>query len=827
MPKWLRLGAVVAIGMMLTVGAGGTTVSAAGVHLAAGPTPRDVPPPHRPTASPSLGERAGKPVPRLTWSLQLHRVELGLSRYDKSDASFTLVGSARLAEGATGPLTYSAAHLTEYSNDVPTDPPGFSSVDPCGFGPPHPFGYCNMSTRLVGTRPGTLREQRLSLSKSGTVSRVQLAIGKTPTEMEDYSCTGDCGTLPTTGEDSLASETLRKIYDPNVTGYFTISGFHDVHGVLTSTQHRTATTSPFRYTVEATWKVCGAGGSQCQLKADPGGPYRVVRGGSVTLDGSKSTPSPGEDITSYRWEVSPAEKCGDHTPELAQTSFEGEKVGPFTMLCGLKVRLTITSGGHTAHAETTVTVRPRDWHVAPLSNVDSSASSSLIVGETLGENVGQCPPSKGRLDPGPDPFCPVNPDAGFVVETVGDKGGPAKGGPFDGISYVKSASFSISRVSLYNRRYEPGGDIYQHNVASKRYAAAMRRLNHSIHVHEHSHGQALITEAGTEKGNVNQLLEPLVGSYNGVIDQAEHRVDDASKDVWKYAEDGSGHLAGDWSGRLEFPDGPGGSWVAETCFTGADDALHCKGTIILTPGTDGSFRARGFTPGEKVSGQLHSRVFDLGTTTATADGTARFVVHLPATFPPGKHEAVLRGQSSGRVVRLAVDVKRHADPALPSTISEGSTGPDVRWAQYLLVRRTLSDDQIDGIFGPVTERAVKEFQHSANLVIDGIIGPQTWRALGGGAAEPPTLAEGSTGAVVERLQRALNEGRGQLAPGTGPTLAVDGDYGPVTARAVEAMQDEAGISVDGVVGLQTWAVPVHAAGQVLASLCQVKQPGTG
>ena len=30
------------------------------------------------------------------------------------------------------------------------------------------------------------------------------------------------------------------------------------------------------------------------------------------------------------------------------------------------------------------------------------------------------------------------------------------------------------------------------------------------------------------------------------------------------------------------------------------------------------------------------------------------------------------------------------------TISEGAAGPTVRWAQYLLVRTTLSDNQVDG-----------------------------------------------------------------------------------------------------------------------------------
>jgi peptidoglycan hydrolase-like protein with peptidoglycan-binding domain len=161
----------------------------------------------------------------------------------------------------------------------------------------------------------------------------------------------------------------------------------------------------------------------------------------------------------------------------------------------------------------------------------------------------------------------------------------------------------------------------------------------------------------------------------------------------------------------------------------------------------------------------------------------------------------------------------------PQTISEGATGPTVRWAQYLLVRRTLSDSQIDGIFGPVTKAAVEQFQHDTHLSVDGIVGPHTWAALGGDGPQPPTLADGSDGSVVSKLQTALNEGRGDFAPSSNPVLAVDGIYGPHTSAAVEGTQHLGGISADGVVGLQTWALPVHAAGQVLANLCGVPGPG--
>jgi peptidoglycan hydrolase-like protein with peptidoglycan-binding domain len=81
--------------------------------------------------------------------------------------------------------------------------------------------------------------------------------------------------------------------------------------------------------------------------------------------------------------------------------------------------------------------------------------------------------------------------------------------------------------------------------------------------------------------------------------------------------------------------------------------------------------------------------------------------------------------------------------------------------------------------------------------------------------------------MVGKLQTALNEGRGEFAPESNPVLAVDGIYGEHTTAAVRSTQQLARIPADSVVNLQTWAIPVHAAGQVLASLCGVTGPSTG
>jgi peptidoglycan hydrolase-like protein with peptidoglycan-binding domain len=150
--------------------------------------------------------------------------------------------------------------------------------------------------------------------------------------------------------------------------------------------------------------------------------------------------------------------------------------------------------------------------------------------------------------------------------------------------------------------------------------------------------------------------------------------------------------------------------------------------------------------------------------------------------------------------------------AIPPTIAEGATGATVAWAQYLLVRRTLSCNQIDGNFGPVTKTAVEQFQRDSGLAADGVIGPATWGALGGDRAQPPTLAQGSRGPVVERLQTALNQGRGPVRTGVGPGPRRRRHLRRAHRSSAQGAQQLARMPADSIVSLQTWAIPVHAVG---------------
>ena len=59
-----------------------------------------------------------------------------------------------------------------------------------------------------------------------------------------------------------------------------------------------------------------------------------------------------------------------------------------------------------------------------------------------------------------------------------------------------------------------------------------------------------------------------------------------------------------------------------------------------------------------------------------------------------------------------------------TTLKKGSRGSEVK-----LLQKKLNLMQ-DGIFGPLTDEAVREFQNKNGLSVDGIVGPKTWEALG-------------------------------------------------------------------------------------------------
>ncbi len=74
-------------------------------------------------------------------------------------------------------------------------------------------------------------------------------------------------------------------------------------------------------------------------------------------------------------------------------------------------------------------------------------------------------------------------------------------------------------------------------------------------------------------------------------------------------------------------------------------------------------------------------------------------------------------------------------PKLIVTVKKGSTGDAVRGVQEVMKFHDLSGGaegggvQVDGIFGPRTDKWVRGFQDAVGITVDGIVGPVTWRAM--------------------------------------------------------------------------------------------------
>ena len=118
----------------------------------------------------------------------------------------------------------------------------------------------------------------------------------------------------------------------------------------------------------------------------------------------------------------------------------------------------------------------------------------------------------------------------------------------------------------------------------------------------------------------------------------------------------------------------------------------------------------------------------------------------------------------------------------------------------------IPDLTVDGSFGSKTEQAVRQFQTQNNLTADGKVGQNTWNALynryiqnHSSAEQYPGIAmrNGQAGATVKSAQQRLNL--------KGATLSADGKFGSKTTTAVRNFQSINGLSVDGVIGQNTWA----------------------
>jgi len=150
----------------------------------------------------------------------------------------------------------------------------------------------------------------------------------------------------------------------------------------------------------------------------------------------------------------------------------------------------------------------------------------------------------------------------------------------------------------------------------------------------------------------------------------------------------------------------------------------------------------------------------------------------------------------------------------PNTLKYGDSGSRVSEMQTALKKLGYYTGTVDGRFGAGTQRAVIAFQKANGLKADGLAGTRTLELLyekanasssgssGNGSSSDAsgftrTLRRGYTGSDVKAVQNRLKA----LNYYTG---TVDGVYGSGSITAVKAFQRSNGLSVDGLVGRQTY-----------------------
>ena len=217
-------------------------------------------------------------------------------------------------------------------------------------------------------------------------------------------------------------------------------------------------------------------------------------------------------------------------------------------------------------------------------------------------------------------------------------------------------------------------------------------------------------------------------------------------------------------------------------------------------------------------------------TTTTCDGLSQWGSEALARQGYDAME-ILRyyyGDDIELVTSAPVQQLTNSYPGYP--LRSGSSGEYVVVLQTMLNRVARNYpaipriNPVDGIFGPQTERAVREFQRIFNLSVDGVVGQATWYKLVSlyvgvtrlseqtsegqtftqvqAPASGVTLQEGSTGPAVSALQFFITV-LGQVLYNF-PTLNIDGIFGPRTRQAVIDAQRYLGLEPTGVVDDQTW-----------------------
>ncbi|MQA75603.1 MAG: hypothetical protein GEU88_14905 [Solirubrobacterales bacterium] len=164
--------------------------------------------------------------------------------------------------------------------------------------------------------------------------------------------------------------------------------------------------------------------------------------------------------------------------------------------------------------------------------------------------------------------------------------------------------------------------------------------------------------------------------------------------------------------------------------------------------------------------------------------------------------ALLAAEAQGAETEAQSGATRAAEqrPMAPGAGFGDPAGSQRVRALQLHLRRAGEDPgPIDGLFGPLTEAAVRSFQAAQGLAADGLVGPLTSAELRRRAALIAAGA-GYGDPNGSRRVRALQLHLRRAGEDPGP---IDGLFGPLTEAAVRSFQAAQGLAADGLVGRAT------------------------
>ncbi|WP_027847254.1 peptidoglycan-binding protein [Marinococcus halotolerans] len=100
------------------------------------------------------------------------------------------------------------------------------------------------------------------------------------------------------------------------------------------------------------------------------------------------------------------------------------------------------------------------------------------------------------------------------------------------------------------------------------------------------------------------------------------------------------------------------------------------------------------------------------------DGVAGPITFSKMNLGGGSSSSSVSSNSSGS-----------SSSSVSSSLRRGDRGSEVSSLQSTLKSKGFYSSAVDGVFGPVTDAAVKDFQRAAGIGVDGVVGPVTRKAL--------------------------------------------------------------------------------------------------